>query len=120
MTSAVVRTNLFIPDFSLFLPLRPTGVSRFAPSGDLLFHAKHLFVAAKGWQNRAKHCQAGHRPLLHVGLALDPRRSWGPWPSADRATVRDARSSFASGGPFLIDSAPGLGGLFIAFALTDE
>ena len=47
MTSAVVRT---IPDFSLFLPLRPTGVSRFAPSGDLLFHAKDLFVAARGWQ----------------------------------------------------------------------
>jgi hypothetical protein len=31
---------------------------RFAPSEDSLFHAKHLIVAARGWQNRAKHCQA--------------------------------------------------------------
>src|SRR5262249_2100816 len=94
----------------------PCRAVALVPERDLLFCAKHLFVAASGWQNRAKHCQAGRRPLLDVGLALDPRRSWGPWPSADRATVRDARSSFASGGPFLVDSAPGLLGLFVPLA----
>jgi hypothetical protein len=57
MTSAVVRTNPFIPDFSLFLPLRPTeainpvagfdrSVVALAPVRDLLLCAKDLFVAA--------------------------------------------------------------------------